>query len=177
MGIIHYKNIREITGDILKISIPQAENHVVSPRLDDLALIHTPEGTTLLAQIINLQKQIASLQVFGSTKGLSTDSSVSLLGHPMRVSYSYNILGRVFNGIGKPIDGGPTLEQEDTTPIRTSTVNPTRRVLASKMIRTNIPMIDLFNCLVESQKFRYFPLPGNLTMNCWLKLQLRPMPI
>ncbi|KTD45251.1 V-type ATPase subunit B [Legionella quinlivanii] len=160
MGIIHYKNIREITGDILKISIPQAENHVVSPRLDDLALIHTPEGTTLLAQIINLQKQIASLQVFGSTKGLSTDSSVSLLGHPMRVSYSYNILGRVFNGIGKPIDGGPTLEQEDTTPIRTSTVNPTRRVLASKMIRTNIPMIDLFNCLVESQKIPIFSIAG-----------------
>ncbi|RAP38692.1 V-type ATP synthase subunit B [Legionella quinlivanii] len=161
MGIIHYKNIREITGDILKISIPQVENHVVSrPRLDDLALIHTSEGATLLAQIINLQKEIASLQVFGSTKGLSTDSSVSLLGHPMRVSYSPNILGRVFNGVGKPIDGGPTLEQEDTTPIRTSTVNPTRRVLASKMIRTNIPMIDLFNCLVESQKIPIFSIAG-----------------
>ncbi|KTC75962.1 V-type ATPase subunit B [Legionella birminghamensis] len=162
MGIIHYRNIREITGDILKIAIPltPGSHSVPVPRLDDLALIHTPSGMTLLAQIISLQQDVASLQVFGSTKGLSTDSSVSLLGHSMRVSYTPDILGRVFNGVGKPIDDGPTLEQEDKTPIRTPTVNPTRRILASKMIRTNIPMIDVFNCLVESQKIPIFSIAG-----------------
>lgn len=162
MGIIHYKNIREITGDILKIAVPAASgNHSVEvPRLDDLALIHPPEGPSLLAQIIHLEHELVTLQVYGSTKGLSTGSSVTFLGHPMMVSYSSNILGRVFNGTGKPIDGGPSLEQDDKTPIRTATVNPTRRILAPKMIRTNIPMIDVFNCLVESQKIPIFSIAG-----------------
>lgn len=161
MSNIHYKNVHEITGDILKIVVPsthEAES-VLIPRLDDLALIHT-QNSTLLSQITHLEKEIVTLQVYGSTKGLSTDASVTFLGHPMRVSYSANILGRVFNGIGNPIDGGPNLEQDDKTPIRTSTVNPTRRTLASKMIRTNIPMIDVFNCLVESQKIPIFSIAG-----------------
>jgi V/A-type H+-transporting ATPase subunit B len=164
MGIIHYKNIREITGDILKISVPLMAdtNSITVPKLDDLALVHSPNpaNPTLLAQITNLQNDLITLQIYGSTKGLSTDSSVSFLGHPMMVNYSANILGRVFSGTGKPIDGGPILEQDDKTPIRTATVNPTKRTLASKMIRTNIPMIDVFNCLVESQKIPIFSIAG-----------------
>lgn len=78
----------------------------------------------------------------------------------MKVTYSPNILGRVFNGVGQSIDGGPKLDQDDKTPVRTATVNPTRRTLASKMIRTNIPMIDVFNCLVESQKIPIFSIAG-----------------
>lgn len=162
MSIIHYKNIREITGDILKISVPSASGtHLIDvPRLDDLALIHPSSGPALLAQITHLQEDIVTLQVYGSTKGLSTDSSVTFLGQPMMVSYSANILGRVFNGTGKPIDGGPNLDQDDKTPISTATVNPARRTLASQMIRTNIPMIDVFNCLVESQKIPVFSIAG-----------------
>lgn len=162
MGIIHYKNIREITGDILKVAVPlvSSKHGIEIPRLDDLALIHPPIGPTLLAQITNLEQEIVTLQVYGSTKGLSTHSSVTFLGHPMMVSCSSNILGRVFNGTGKPIDGGPNLEQDDKTPTRTAIVNPTRRTLASKMIRTNIPMIDVFNCLVESQKIPIFSVAG-----------------
>ncbi|CDZ78974.1 V-type sodium pump subunit B [Legionella massiliensis] len=164
MAIIHYKNIREITGDILKLSVPLREDShsIPVPKLDDLALIHAadPSQPTLLAQVTHLQQDVVTLQVYGSTKGLSTDSSVSFLGHPMKVNYSANILGRVFNGTGKAIDNGPKLDQDDKIPIRTATVNPTRRILASKMIRTNIPMIDLFNCLVESQKIPIFSIAG-----------------
>ncbi|KTC84451.1 V-type ATP synthase subunit B [Legionella brunensis] len=162
MSMIHYRNIREITGDILKVSIPHvdASDSVIVPKLDDLALIHTTSGESFLAQITRLEENLVTLQVFGSTKGLSTDSSVSLLGHPMKVNYSPNILGRVFNGVGQTIDGGPKLDENDNTSIHTSTVNPTRRTLASKMIRTNIPMIDIFNCLVESQKIPVFSIAG-----------------
>ncbi|MDR3502594.1 MAG: V-type ATP synthase subunit B [Legionella sp.] len=162
MSIIHYKNIREITGDILKVSVPVVSDaySIEVPRLDDLALIHPSSGSTLLAQITNLEQDVVTLQVYGSTKGLSTDSSVTFLGHPMMVSYSANVLGRVFNGTGKPIDGGPNLDQDDKIPISTATVNPARRILASKMIRTNIPMIDVFNCLVESQKIPIFSIAG-----------------
>lgn len=161
MSNIHYKNVHEITGDILKIVVPSTQDvgAVSAPKLDDLALIHTQEGV-FLSQITHLENEIVTLQVYGSTKGLSTDASVTFLGHPMNVTYSPNILGRVFNGVGHPIDGGPNLEQEDKTFIRTPTVNPTRRSLASKMIRTNIPMIDVFNCLVESQKIPIFSIAG-----------------
>ncbi|VEB32993.1 V-type ATPase subunit B [Legionella sainthelensi] len=147
MSNVHYKNVHEITGDILKIIVPsmQAAAAISVPRLDDLALIHTQNGL-LLSQITHLEKEIVTLQVYGGTKGLSTDASVTFLGHPMKVTYSPNILGRVFNGVGQSIDGGPKLDQDDKTPVRTATVNPTRRTLASKMIRTNIPMIDVFNC-------------------------------
>lgn len=160
MSNVHYKNVHEITGDILKIVVPLTQGcEIFIPKLDDLALIHSQERT-LLSQITNLEKEIVTLQVYGSTKGLSTDDSVTFLGHPMNVTYSPNIFGRVFNGVGQPIDGGPKLDQDDKTPIRTATVNPMRRTLASKMIRTNIPMIDVFNCLVESQKIPIFSIAG-----------------
>lgn len=162
MAIVRYHNINEITGDILKVTVPTvaADQSFIKPRLDDIALVHTESGGTLLSQIIYIENQIVSLQIFGGTKGLSTKSAVSFLGQPMMVNCSANILGRVFNGIGLPIDAGPDLSHDDKIPIRTPTVNPTRRVLASKMIRTNIPMIDVFNCLVESQKIPIFSVAG-----------------
>lgn len=162
MAIIRYHNINEITGDILKVTVPQAEGEksFVRPKLDDIAIVHTESGLPLLAQIINIDNQVVSLQIYGGTKGLSTKAAVSFVGQPMMVSCSTNVLGRVFNGTGSPIDGGPDLGHDDKTPIRTATVNPTRRTLASKMIRTNIPMIDIFNCLVESQKIPIFSVAG-----------------
>jgi V/A-type H+/Na+-transporting ATPase subunit B len=101
-----------------------------------------------------------ALQVFGGTRGISTDSTVRFLGHPMQASYSGNILGRVFRGTGEPIDGGPDLSNDPKVTIGGPSVNPMRRVLASKMIRTNVPMIDVFNCLVESQKIPIFSVSG-----------------
>lgn len=166
MPIVRYHNITEITGDLLKVRIPPAElekkheTTLTKPRLDDIALIHTESGQSLVGQIIDIEGQVVSLQIYGGTKGLSTKSSVSFLGEPMKVNCSPNILGRVFNGLGMPIDGGPDLQEDDKTPIRTPTVNPTQRTLASKMIRTNIPMIDIFNCLVESQKIPIFSVAG-----------------
>lgn len=162
MAIIRYHSISEITGDILKVSVPlTADNQsIINPKLDDIATIHTEEGRTLLAQIITIDNEIVSLQIFGGTKGLSTNASVSFIGQPMTVSCSKNILGRVFNGTGALIDGGPDLSHDDRTLIRTPTVNPTKRILASKMIKTNIPMIDVFNCLVESQKIPIFSVAG-----------------
>lgn len=162
MTIIRYHNINEITGDILKVTVPVADDtkDIIRPQLDDIAIVHTESGKALLSQIINIENQIVSLQIYAGTKGLSTKSSVSFPGQPMKITYSANIFGRVFNGTGVPIDGGPDLSNDDKIIIRTPTVNPTRRTLASKMIRTNIPMIDVFNCLVESQKIPIFSVAG-----------------
>jgi len=103
---------------------------------------------------------IASLQVFTGGKGLSTDARVQFLGRPFEVTYSDNILGRIFRGSGEPIDGGPDLAGDPKIQAGGPTVNPMMRILASKMIETRVPMIDLFNCLVKSQKIPIFSIPG-----------------
>ncbi len=129
-------------------------------RLYDLALIKDPGGLSSLAQVISINKDQVSLQVYSGTKGFSNRSAVHFLGHPMQVTYSNNILGRVFDGTGGPMDGGATLADDPKVAIGGSSVNPMRRVLASKMIRTNVPMIDVFNSLVESQKIPIFSVSG-----------------
>ncbi|KAB1991044.1 hypothetical protein, partial [Haemophilus parainfluenzae] len=70
------------------------------------------------------------------------------------------ILGRVFSGAGVPIDGGPDLSMEPQVEIAGPTINPWMRVVPNNLIRTNIPMIDMFNCLVESQKIPIFTVAG-----------------
>ena len=77
----------------------------------------------------------------------------------MRVSFSDNLLGRVFDGAGKPRDNGPELE-DNMIPIGGPSVNPARRIVPKNMIRTGIPMIDVFNTLVESQKLPIFSISG-----------------
>lgn len=129
-------------------------------RLYDLALIKDPGGLSSLAQVISINKDQVSLQAYSGTKGFSNRSAVQFLGHPMQVTYSNNILGRVFDGTGGPMDGGATLADDPKVAIGGPSVNPMRRVLASKMIRTNVPMIDVFNSLVESQKIPIFSVSG-----------------
>ena len=76
------------------------------------------------------------------------------------MAFSSNILGRVFGGDGAPLDSGPALDMDPRIAIGGPSVNPVRRKLATKMIRTNVPMIDVFNCLVESQKIPIFSVAG-----------------
>ena len=160
-SLVSYSHVLEIVGDIIKVSVPEAstaEGSVV--RLGDLAVVEGEGGDQSLAQVIMIDRNRVSLQVFTGTKGLSTNAVTRFLGHPLEVIYSQNILGRVFRGTGEPIDGGPDLSLDPRVEIDGPTVNPMRRVLASKMIRTDVPMIDVFNCLVESQKIPIFSVAG-----------------
>jgi V/A-type H+-transporting ATPase subunit B len=160
-SLVRYSKILEIVGDIIRVQVPEdANKQNISIRFNDLAVVEDEHGNQSLGQVINLKADTVALQVFNGTKGVSTDSSVRFLGRPMQVTYSSNILGRVFRGTGEPIDGGPDLVQDPKVEIGGPSVNPMRRVLASKMIRTNVPMIDLFNCLVESQKIPIFSVAG-----------------
>lgn len=161
LSLVSYSKILEIVGDIIRVEVPSgAEQSESAPRFNDLAVVVNPGGSSSLAQVIDLRQRSVALQVFRGTKGVSTDSQVRFLGHPMTVTYSGNILGRVFRGTGEPIDGGPDLSQDPTVPIGGPSVNPMCRILASKMIRTNVPMIDVYNCLVESQKIPIFSVSG-----------------
>ena len=155
-SLLRYSKILEIVGEVIKVRVPES-----SPaRFGDIAVVESADGQRSLAQVINLDRDSASLQVFSGTKGLGTDASVRFLGHPMQAVYSTNIMGRVFGGSGEPIDGGPALDDEPRIDIGGPSVNPMRRVVASEMIRTDVPMIDVFNCLVESQKIPIFSVAG-----------------
>ena len=130
-------------------------------RYGELAVVRSAGGAgrTSLAEVIRLAEERVSLQVFAGCRGVSTGDQVRFLGHPMQVSFSDDLLGRIFDGSGRPRDKGPELG-EHMIDIGGPAVNPAQRIIPRNMIRTNIPMIDLFNSLVESQKLPVFSVSG-----------------
>jgi len=146
-----YTNIIQIAGDVITV---EAEGIGYM----DIAEITTQHGVSL-AQVIRLDGKRVSLQVFAGSRGISTSDKVRFLGHPMRISRSANLLGRIFNGSGQPLDKGPALS-ENLGDIGGPPVNPAKRIIPNKMVRTGIPMIDVFNSLVESQKLPIFSIAG-----------------
>ena len=123
-------------------------------------IVENTDGESSLAKVVELDRDIVSLQVFSGGKGLSTGATVNFLGRSLDVVYSPNILGRIFRGSGDPIDGGPELKTDPRIQVAGPTVNPAMRVMPTHMIETKVPMIDLFNCLVESQKIPIFSVAG-----------------
>ena len=146
-----YNKIESIVGNVITVRATDIRYH-------ELAQIRTRFGKSL-AEVIKIDGDLVSLQVFAGGKGVSTGDEVRFLGHEMRVSFSEDLLGRIFNGSGEPIDRGPALT-DNMQPIGGPSVNPTRRILANRMLRTNIPMIDMFNTLVVSQKLPIFSISG-----------------
>lgn len=146
-----YTKIESIVGNVITVKAGGV-------RSGDLALVSTPSGSSY-ANVIKLDGDLVSLQVFSGANGISTDAAVRFLGVPMRVSFSENLLGRVFDGAGKPRDNGPELD-ENMVRIGGPSVNPAKRIIPRNMIRTGIPMIDVFNTLVESQKLPIFSISG-----------------
>ena len=146
-----YTKIESIVGNVISVKADGV-------RSGDLAEVTTSTGKSY-ANVIKLDGDLVSLQVFSGASGISTGDSVRFLGVPMRVSFSDNLLGRVFDGAGKPRDNGPDLE-DNMIPIGGPSVNPARRIVPKNMIRTGLPMIDVFNTLVESQKLPIFSISG-----------------
>ncbi len=159
-SLLRYTNILSIVGDIIRVEVPALDGGKASALNGDLALVEQDGQVYSLAQIIKLDHNEVSLQVFSGCKGLSTNAVICFLNEPMKAVYSPNILGRIFSGAGKPIDGGPSLDQEPRVEIDGPSVNPVRRLIPSRMVRTNVPMIDVFNTLVESQKIPIFSVSG-----------------
>ena len=146
-----YNRIESITGNVITVRATDVRYH-------ELAQIRTRFGKSL-AEVNKIDGDLVSLQVFAGGQGVSTGDEVRFLGHEMRVAFSEDLLGRIFNGSGEPIDKGPALT-ENMQPIGGPSVNPTKRILANRMMRTNIPMIDMFNTLVVSQKLPIFSISG-----------------
>lgn len=148
-----YSKIESIVGNVITV---RAKGGV---RNSELAIV-TTESEQSYASVIKLDDDLVSLQVFSGAQGISTGGDqVRFLGVPMRVSYTENLLGRVFDGTGNPRDNGPSLS-DNMIDIGGPAVNPAKRIIPRNMIRTGIPMIDVFNTLVESQKLPIFSVSG-----------------
>lgn len=159
--LVRHHSVIAIIGNIVTVDVPRLlERPELGARLGDLALIEDAGGAESLAQVIKMEGSHVLLQAFSGTQGISTSASVRFLGQPMQTAYSSNILGRIFNGTGQTLDGGAELKPDARIGVGGPAVNPMKRRLASKMIRTDIPMIDVFNCLVESQKIPIFSVAG-----------------
>ena len=124
----------------------------------EIAEIESRAGTSL-AQVIKLDGPNVTLQIFAGARGVDTSARVRFLGETMKIPFGDALLGRAFTGTGKPRDGGPALS-DNKVPIGQPSVNPSKRIMPNRMVRTNIPMIDLFNSLVVSQKLPIFARAG-----------------
>lgn len=149
-----YRHIEQIAGPVVML---RAEGVAYG----ELARIRSKDGNTTYAQVIKLRGDQVTLQVFAGSKGVSTGDEVEFLGRQVQLTYAEeSLLGRVFNGVGEPLDGRPPLAGGEPVDIGGPSFNPACRVIPSKMIRTGIPMIDMFNTLVESQKLPIFSVAG-----------------
>ncbi|MEE9369653.1 MAG: V-type ATP synthase subunit B [Pontiella sp.] len=146
-----YHRIEQITGSVIVVKA----NDVIA---GELAQVETAYGVSL-ARVTRLDNDDVYLQVFAGGRGISTDAKVRFLGRTMQIPFSENLLGRVFTGSGDPRDNGPHIT-ENMIDIGGPSVNPAKRIIPRNMVRTGIPMIDVFNTLVESQKLPIFSVAG-----------------
>ncbi|HDP97972.1 MAG TPA: V-type ATP synthase subunit B [bacterium] len=146
-----YNKILQISGNVITVKASAVS-------YEELAEITSQRGKSL-AQVIKIDNDLVSLQVFAGSRGISVNDEVRFLGRPMEVTFSDDMMGRIFDGAGNPRDKGPLLT-ENLIPVAGPSVNPSKRIIPHRMIRTNIPMIDVFNSLVVSQKLPIFSISG-----------------
>ena len=144
MHNVAYHRIERIAGSVITLRAEGVANQ-------ELAQVTSSFGTSL-ARVIRIDGDMVDLQVFAGARGISTDSEVRFLGEPMKVPYSEALAG-------KPRDNGPEVDGERIT-IGGPSVNPAKRIIPKTMVRTGIPMIDVFNTLVVSQKLPIFSIAG-----------------
>ncbi len=149
-----YTHIDQIVGPVVSL-------HAEGIAYGELARIRLKDGNTTYAQVIKLLGDLVTLQVFAGSKGISTGDEVEFLGRQVQLGFSAeNLLGRTFSGVGEPIDGRPPLQQTKDIDIGGPSFNPANRIIPSELIQTGIPMIDMFNTLVKSQKLPIFSVAG-----------------
>lgn len=149
---IVYDRINSMRGNLITVTAEGVG-------LGELARIDLKDGRSVYASVLRIDGDQVTLQVFQTTRGISTGDRVTFLNRQMQATYGDALLGRRLNGSGRPIDGGPEVLGEAVN-IGTPSFNPVRRIIPRDMVRTNIPMIDVFNCLVKSQKIPIFSVAG-----------------
>ena len=150
-----YKIIREMVGPLMLV------DQVEGVTYDELVEVRSKDGSLRLGRVLEAQGDTALVQLFAGTQGLElTGTKARFLGHGLELTVSPDILGRVFDGLGRPIDGGGALLSDTRLNINGAPLNPAARDYPAEFIQTGISAIDGLNTLVRGQKLPIFSGPG-----------------
>ncbi|MCD8087769.1 MAG: V-type ATP synthase subunit B [Oscillospiraceae bacterium] len=153
--IREYKTISEIASPLMMVK------NVEGVTYDELAEIELPNGEKRRCKVLEVDGDTAVVQLFESAQGINLAASkVRFLGHPLQLGVSEDMLGRVFNGMGEPIDGGPAILPEKYEDINGLPMNPASRAYPAEFIQTGVSTIDGLNTLVRGQKLPIFSGSG-----------------
>ena len=153
--IKEYKTIKQIVSPLMIV------DQVEGVAYDELGEIELPNGEVRRCKVLEVNGDKAVVQLFESAQGINlAESKVRFLGHPLQLAVSGDMLGRVFNGMGQPIDGGPDILPEKRLDINGSPINPAARNYPNEFIQTGISTIDGLNTLVRGQKLPIFSGSG-----------------
>ena len=153
--IREYKTIQEIASPLMIVK------NVEGVTYDELAEIELPNGEVRRCKVLEVEDDHAVVQLFESAQGINlAQSKVRFLGHPLQLGVSEDMLGRVFNGMGEPIDGGPAILAEEHRDINGLPMNPAARAYPAEFIQTGVSTIDGLNTLVRGQKLPIFSASG-----------------
>lgn len=154
-----YKTIQEISGPIMLVS------GVEGVKYEELVEVQMQDGTLRRGKVLEVSKRATLVQLFEGSSGINMrDTSARFLGHPQEIGVSKDMIGRIFNGMGEPIDDGPQLLPEKRLDINGFAINPYSRLYPSEFIQTGVSAIDGLNTLVRGQKLPIFSgngLPHN----------------
>ncbi|MBQ5432514.1 MAG: V-type ATP synthase subunit B, partial [Treponema sp.] len=156
---IEYKGLEKVDGPIIVVK------RTPNSFYDEVVYVRDKTGEKKTGRIIDLNEDTAVVQVFGSTTGLDLeDTSVEFLDKPMELRVGKGLLGRIFNGLGEPIDGYPPVISSTKINVNGNPINPYARVYPRDFIQTGISSIDGMNTLIRGQKLPIFSgngLPHN----------------
>ncbi len=153
--IREYKTIKEIVSPLMMIQ------NVEGVTYDELAELELPNGDIRRCKVLEINRDTAVVQLFESAAGINlAQSKVRFLGHPLELAVSGDMLGRIFNGMGQPIDGGPEILAESYKDINGLPMNPAARDYPNEFIQTGVSTIDGLNTLVRGQKLPIFSGSG-----------------
>ncbi|MGB9636037.1 MAG: V-type ATP synthase subunit B [Thermoplasmata archaeon] len=151
---IGYRTIEGIAGPLVFVK----KTHPVA--YGELVKIETEGGIVKRGQVLDTSRELVVVQVFEGTTGLDKKSTVTFLGETLKIPVSDEVLGRIFSGSGKPIDGGPPIMKKERWDITGSAINPYARDSPREFIQTGISTIDGTNTLVRGQKLPIFSASG-----------------
>ena len=157
-----FKTVTEVSGPLMFVDL-QGMGGV---SYAEIVEITTTTGERRRGQVLDVSKDLAVIQCFEGTSGLETkDTTCRFLGETMKIGVSPEMLGRVFNGRGEPIDGGGVIVPDKILDITGSPINPSARQYPKEFIETGISTIDTLLTLVRGQKLPLFSgsgLPHNM---------------
>ncbi|MWV65967.1 V-type ATP synthase subunit B [Halorubrum sp. JWXQ-INN 858] len=149
-----YQTITEISGPLVYAEVDEAIGY------DEIVEIETAQGETLRGQVLESSEGVVAIQVFEGTSGIDQNASVRFLGETMKMPVTEDLLGRVLDGSGRPIDDGPEIVPEERQDIVGAAINPYSREYPEEFIQTGVSAIDGMNTLVRGQKLPIFSSSG-----------------